>query len=651
MEEIFMKKFLLVIFVPIGIIIGTPVLLLAIMYDGSGDVNMPTHLYSEDADYQKMLYQELDDSLNDVENSLTDDMIFNVSEDIINTAIFETITKGEDAINPNYMPNDNCAETSTEEECNYILYEPFEINADSNIEGKLVGVWVEFEDIENGDERVNEGKLIVNVYLELSASDGIAYKTLVQLSFIVTDDSEQDQYKFAFDKIKAGNLPIPRTLITTILDAAGIDLNSELDTEGSIGVFEQADMSYTVLKQELIDSINSNDDGTELTPEEILTQEVLNVIFSKYVLFDVDDDEISLSVAVSLLKSEDIIDIPNYLYDLHFMENVDGVDVIGEFDPDAFDPEAYLTDSFAEYIFNSALTGNSEFYINESVVNKLIYSGAEGFADMTKIQEYEDADGVLHQIEIGLKALWFEFEEGEAGAEVYVKAFFKVAGINSALEIKTVNVSADPTELVFDFNRITIGKDFDEADGDYTVFEQTDAFKEVLANMDSLEFVEFNDLGQLIISANSLSKLLQDGKENSNDPTFSITEIGVVEGAIFLKVVPDDQGLQDILDALSTTLNEAIGTGELADGLADALDLTDPNQNAIYEDVLDLQTALTDPEVDVNPDDITDMFTTFELLDEVAQEAFLNTFEETIDPSDFSEFEDLLTGGSGTTTP
>ena len=76
-------------------------------------------------------------------------------------------------------------------------------------------------------------------------------------------------------------MPIPRTLITTILDAAGIDLNSELDTEGSIGVFEQADMSYTVLKQELIDSINSNDDGTEPTPEEILTQEVLNVIFSK----------------------------------------------------------------------------------------------------------------------------------------------------------------------------------------------------------------------------------------------------------------------------------------------------------------------------------------------------------------------------------
>ena len=45
-----------------------------------------------------------------------------------------------------------------------------------------------------------------------------------------------------------------------------------------------------------------------------------------------------------------------------------------------------------------------------------------------------------------------------------------------------------------------------------------------------------NDLGQLIISANSLSKLLQDGKENSNDPTFSITEIGVVEGASQLKI-------------------------------------------------------------------------------------------------------------------
>lgn len=646
-----MKKFLMVIFVPIGIIVGTPVLLLAIMYDSSGEVNMPTHLYSEDADYQQMLYQELDDSLKDVENSITDDMIFNVSEDIINTAIFETITKGENAINPKYMPNDNCPETSTEEECNYIVYEPFEINADLNIEGKLVGVWVELEDVVNGDERVKEGKLIVNAYLEVSAQDGVAYKTLTQISFNVTDDSEQDQYKFAFDKIKAGNLPIPKALITTILDAASIDLNSEFVTEDSIGVFEQTDLSYTVLKQELIDNINSNDDGVEPTPEEILTQEVLNVIFSKYVLFDVDDDEISLSVAVSLLKSEDIIDIPDYLYDLHFMENVEGVDVIGAFDPEAFDPEAYLTDSFAEYIFNSAITGNSEFYINESVVNKLIYSSAGGFEDMTKVQEYKDSDGVEHQVEIGLKALWFEFEEGDAGAEVYVKALFKVAGINSALEIKTINVSADPTELVFDFNRITIGKDLEEADGDYTVFEQTDAFKDVLASMDSLEFAEFNDLGQLIISAHSLSTLLQDDNENSNNPTFSITEIGVVEGAIYLKVVPDNKDLQDVLDALSTTLNDAIGTGEFSDGLADALDLTDPDQNAIYEDVLDLQTAITDPDTDVNPDDIADMFTTFELLDEAAQEAFIDTFESTVGSSDFTALQDLITSGTETPTP
>lgn len=634
-----MKKLFLIIFVPFAIVVGTPLLLIGIMYDGSGEASMPTHLYSEDADYQKMLYQELDDSLNDVENGITEDLIYNLHEDIINTAIFETITKGDEAVNPDYMPNDNCPEDVEQEKCNYIIYKPFDLNEDSSIQGKLVGVWVEFEDIEQSNERLKQGRLILNVYLEVTYEDGFTYKTVVAASFIITDDGDNESYKFEFEKVKAGNLPLPRSVITGILNLADVDLNSELEGSMEIGVFEQADLSYTVAKQELVDSINSTEGDEEPTPEDLLLQEVLGVILSKYINFDVDDDELSLSIAVSLLKSETVEDIPSYLYDLH--------DADGLFDPNAFDPEAYLGDSFAEYIFNRALTGDPEFYINESVLNKLIYSGAEGFADMSNVQEYTDADGNIQEIEMGLKALWFEFEEGTDGAEVYAKALFQVAGINSLLEIKTVNVSSDPTELVFDFNRITIGKDVGENDGEYTVFEQMDVFKDVLAGMDSVDFAEFNAEGQLIISVEALSGLLQDDEPSSSTPSFTITEIGVVEGAIYLTVTPEDQALQDILDTLSDNLNSIIEDGTLAEGLEAALDLDDPAQEAIYNEIIEMQTDLTDgdAETNIDPEDIAEMFTNFETLDSDAQAAFLSTFEDAIDPSLFEDFEDIFTNG------
>lgn len=636
-----MRKLFMAIFIPVLFILGTPALLGAIMYDGSGDTHLPTHLYTEDASAQDMLLKELDDSLLDVENGVTDDMVFNLSADIINTAIFEGIREA----NPDYMPNENCA--STEEKCNYVVYEPLQIQEGMNLELKLVGVWVEFKDLPTANERINSGEFILNVFVEVTLQDGFTYKTIISTHFIITDDQDNDQYKLEFDKVAVGNLPVPKTIITSILDAANVDLEEQVNESLPAGVFKQSDFSLTILKQEIVEQMQP-DDGSEPEAEIKLAQQMFGTILEDYVSFDVDDEEVKLEVAVSLLKNEDVADIPSYLYDLHTVEEIDGEMVYGAYDPEAFDPESYLQDTFAEYIFNRAFTGDPAFYMNESVINKVIYSGAGGFEEMSNVFELPTADGGTKEIEVGLAGLWFEFEEGPLGGEVYAKALFKIAGINSMLEIKTVNVSEDATQLVFDFDRITIGRDEGEVDGEYTVFENTDIFKEVLSELDGVEFGEFTEDGKFIISVDALSSLMQDDSAEGQAVPFNITEIGVVEGAIFLTVVPEDQQLQEVLDNLTDNLNNIIEDGTLTEGLGEVLNIDEPGpEQDIYNDVLELQTAMAegDTETLTDPDNIVEMFTTFEELDEEAQTAFMETFEDSIDPSIFEDFQDLFTSG------
>lgn len=637
-----MKRLFYFVFGVVVFTVGTPVLLLGLMYDSSGEIDMPTYLYTSDADYQKMLYQELDDSLNDVENGNTVDMEFNLTEDIINTAIFNMV---REETNPDYMPNDNC--DAEENKCNYIIYEPFDINEDSSVQAKLVGVWVELEDVPETNERIKQGKITINAYLEVDVQGSFTYETLVQTSFIITDNTDDDLYKLEFDQVKAGKLPLPKSLFTTIINASGFDLESEVSQSLEVGEFDQSEMSYSITKKELVDNLNE-DTGAEPTPEQELTKEVLGIIMESYVSFDGETDEIILSAGVSLLKNEDVSDIPAYLYDLHQYELVNGEKVYGEFDPEAFDPNGFLSDSFAEYIFNRALTGEPEFYINESVVNKLIYSQASGFADMTQVQSYTDSDGIDHEIEIGLSGLWFEFEEGEEGEEVYAKALFKVAGINSLLEIRTVNISPNPQELILDFNRITIGKDDGEEDGEYTVFENTQVFKDVLASMDSIEFATFNEAGQLIISSDALLTLIMDSESDPENASFDITALGVVEGALYLAIEPQDAELNAVLQTLTENLNTVISDGTLINELGDALDLTDPDQLSIYTEISEMQTDLIDGNIDTNidPEEIEDIFTTFETLDSEAQDSFIGAIEGSIDQSTFDQLQDLLTGGN-----
>ena len=132
-----MKKLFTAIIVLVLFVLGTPALLMTIMYDGSGEDLMPIHLYTEDADFEAMLMEELTNSLDDLTNEVEEDFVFNLHEDIINTAIYEQIIQE----NPDYMPTDDCA---TPEAC-YIVYEQIPIE-EFDIMLRVVGAWVDFND-------------------------------------------------------------------------------------------------------------------------------------------------------------------------------------------------------------------------------------------------------------------------------------------------------------------------------------------------------------------------------------------------------------------------------------------------------------------------------------------------------------------------
>ena len=630
-----MRRLFMAIFIPVLFILGTPALVATLMYDGTGDTHMPTHLYVEDASAKDMLYEELTTSIDEVESGVTDDMIFNLSQDIINTAIFEAIISPD--VNPDYMPTDDCVEDS----CNYIFAEPVQVEG-FDISLRVVGVWVEFE----------QDKFILNVFLEVDINEGITYKTIMETHFILQD--EASEYVLKFDKIQIGNLPIPGAMISSIISTIGkqidqVDLD-DMSDEVPVGELDVANLTYTLPKDEILEEL-ATDEGTEPDAMAQLAQEVLSIVFDNNLLnFELIEDEFVLTAGVSKFKNEDEQVIPSYLYDMHFSEEVGGEVVYGEFDPNSFDPELFLKDKFTEYIFNYALVGG-DFVITEDTFNKLIYFGAEGFSDTRTTYEYENlTTGETEVLDIGLKAIWFELAPGE----IYINALFKIAGIDSLLQIKAEDVSdaEDITQLMFEFTEITFGKDELEADGDYLSILDLEVFKQVFAELGDVEFGEFDEDGTLIISVDRLSAVMNDGSANQADGTVSVDGILVVQDGIELVITVNSvyaEIIEDFTEALNTIVSDPALIEDLETILADIPE--GPVQDA-FEDVIasveDLQDILNDDYTgDSNAGElVTDMFEGFEDLDDETQEEFMDTFEVLmgdLDPELFGSYSDLFT--------
>jgi len=612
-----MKKLLTALFAFVLLVLGTPALIATIMYDGSGDAHMPVHLYTEDADAQQMLLQELNDSLDDLETGATDDMIYNLHEDIINVAIFQAIREN----NPEYMPTDDCA---TPEEC-YIAAEQANFE-DFNIMMRAVGAWVDF----------SQDKFNLNVFLEVELEDGFTYKTIISTEFKFTD--VPGKYVLEFEQLKIGNLPLPASALSAVLNTVENNVDEvdfdDVTQEVPVGELDLTEFSYTITKQEIVEQIGEDDDS----PETDLVKEVLSIIFEQELLtFELVDEEFVVSGRLSKFQN-DTNNFPEYLYDLHSVDPVSGE--VGEFDPNALDPETYLTDLFTEYVFNYALVGDA-FEINEETFNKLIYSGAGGFAEQRFVESFELTDGNVKEVELGLQGMWFEITPDA----IYANALMKVDSLETQLVIRADKVVAESsaTELVFEFTEITFGADAGETANDYLQILDLDVFKAMFAEIGDIEFGEFDANGTLIISADRLSNLMQDG---SAEDTVIVTGINIIQDAIAIAIEPADDDLAKALDDFSTALESVVESQELLTDLEGVLDTTTegPEQD-VYNAVQDLQETLQADEP-IESEQIEELFEGFEELDSETQEEFLETIEGLIDPTILAEYEGYFEGGN-----
>lgn len=632
-----MRKLFMAIFIPVLVIAGTPALVATLMYDGSGLEHLPVHLYTDEYDAQEMLFDELDTSITEVQDGTTEDLVFNLSQDVINRAIYEGIRE----MNPDYAPGENCSG----DEC-YIANETVVLEG-YNLSFKVIGAWVSFYD---GASASDPGRFVMNVMAEVKLDDGLTYQTVLEVHMLFDDDPEY--YYLAFDKIQLGNLPLPKSLFSSAIGIAenqgNVDLQSEIDDQIPIGDFDVNTISYTLPKDEILTQISESNQGGQDETGFMLMQELLSIIFDNQLLqFDLDDTEFTLTAGVSLFRSEDVTDIPEYLYDLHDQEIVEEDLIIGEYNPELFDPEAYLTDVFTDFIFNNALLGGGEvnpetglteygFEIEEEIFNKLIYSGAEGFADTRTVQTLQVSPTESKDIEVGLKAIWFEFEE----EEIYAHALFRIAGIDSMLIIRADEVSGDNAdELKFEFVEITFGKDADENSGDYLEIVDLEVFKQVFAELGDVEFGEFDENGDLIISAAGLSDLMQDGSEEG---AVEVTGINLASDAIVLNVAPTNTELSETLADFQTALQDVIESEELIDDLEEIFDTTGGGaEQEVYEAVVDLQETLSSEEIPTE-EQVEDLMDNFVELDEETQIEFLETVGDLIDPELLEEYGDLF---------
>ncbi len=603
-----MKKLLIFLFVMVGILAGIPLTLLWIMSDTDGVNDMPTHLYTEDADAIQMALEDLDDSLETLRNDQEADLDFQLHQDVVNTWIFQTIRGDEDnpGVNPDYLPGDDCEDAS----CRYI----FEQKSNNN-HFRLLGVWVDFTD----DEAVLKAALQLQ-----NGEDGFAYNTTVASRFSLLD--EGDEYRIAFEGFRVGSLPLSSGLFTRLLGLverfAG-DIVPATD-DMPLGDLNLREFSYTVSKDELTDWLRDTD---EEEPFLALAGEQLDVMFKNDMIgVKIDEGSLSLSLAVSKIRNDDDTDIPAYLYDLH---DEDG------YNPDKFDAGAHMEKRFEEYVFNYALGNTQSFTISESTFNKILYDSFEGFEGVRMIREIE-RNGETTTMHVGLEALWFEFKDDG----LVVKALFAMDTVKSLMEITFDNIESTDTSYAYDLTLITMGKDEGESVDDYLTVENLDAFKALLADVGDVHFGYFDETGKLIINTDNLDQLMEDG---ATEDSLQVDELEIVERAIKLYISVEGD-YETALTAFSSGIRNAFATGNIGGTLAGLLNIEDegPEKDTV-EKAQALQDKLEDdPDAEIDEDEIKELFDSYEQMDSEAQETFMQAFEDSMDESVVEQFNDLF---------
>jgi hypothetical protein len=201
--------------------------------------------------------------------------------------------------------------------------------------------------------------------------------------------------------------------------------------------------------------------------------------------------------------------------------------------------------------------------------------------------------------------------------------------------IRADEVSSTSEELVLEFTEITVGKDEGESNLDYLEIVDMETFKEVFADLGDVEFGYFDETGNLIITAERLTTLMQDA---SNQDALVVQSIDLVADAITLDVSAG-AGLDQVLEDFQTALQDAIEDDQILTNLSNVLDETDGGAGqAIYDSIENIQDALNSGD-SINPEDIGAFVDGLSDLDSETQNDVLESFTSLIDSTILDDFE------------
>ncbi len=604
-----MKKFLISIFIIVLVIVSIPLALLAVMSDGGSFDDIPTHLYHEDADAMKLLYEEIDHSLAALEEDEEADLVFALHQDVLNIAIFEAIRGSEDSegINPDYLPDDDCDTDA----CRYVFTDTF-YTGDRPVHLRVPGIWMTFD----GDEDETEkGYVTLNIAVSVQSGDGFTYRTVVRMrgAFSDTDDA----YILEFDRLSIGSLPFTQGFFSRIIGWTGVIDEDTVEDNLPFGLFDLDNFRMVIEKEALTDWLQNEEEEPMMN----LVAEFVNIIYANRMLhLRVHDEAFTVTFEVSKVRNDADTDIPAYLYDLH---GPDG------YDPDKFDMKRHMETRFEEFVFNKALAKQTAFTLDERTFNKILYDTFDGFEEFRNVREI---DG--RTMSIGLDALWFEFYDDE----IVIKALFSIDHIKSLIEMRADQTSTTPTVLEYSISAITIGKDEGETEDEYLVVENLDAFKALLADIGDAYFGEFDEDGTLVIDITRLEDLFDEGIA---DGAVGIESLEIVKRAIRLEMAIDGD-LEHLFDGFTDGVRAALKDMDAAGALADSLNVEDegPEKDAV-EKIQQIQDALIDDEeAEIDPEDVQALFDSYSQMSPEAQETFMQTFEGLMDESLVEGFND-----------
>ncbi len=621
-----MKGLLIALLIMVISTVGIPLLLVGLMYDSSTESDMPVELYTDDADAMQMLLESIDESIAFVLEDDANDFTFRLTQDMVNVAIFNAIRGMDDeteAINPDYMPTEDCESAS----CKYIIEEMIDINESNSVFLRVHGVWVTFE----------EDEFHLNVGYEIQHNDGFTFKSTVKTEFTLQDDAEAGHYYFAFNRVRIGNLPLPKALFSTLTNLAFNlgDIDAEtLEEEIPLGDLDIRDFSYTLKRSDITDllreqSAEENDPALEVAA--VLLQSVFdNDLFS----FKVQEGAFDFNLRMSLIRNPEDTEIPAYLQAMHTAE--------GTFDPDAFDPEKHFETLFETFVYNAAFSGDETYAltINQRSFNKLLYHQLEGFEEFRFPFDYTDSSGDEQTLTFAFEALWIDIDvvddNGDSSVVLHLNGLFDFGGIKSLLTIRADEVlDYEDNAYAFDITEIALGKD--PTKDDYLSITDLEPIKRLLGDIDNFGFGYISDEYYIVIDTGGLETIFDEG---AGQDLIDVTAITLVDNAIRIEVEPTNPELKGTLDQFTGAVKDVFKDNTLKNNLETRFE--DFDEDSPEKKLIDIVGDIGDKlENDEMPDQetIETMVDTLSTMDPASRDAFLDALKETMDPAIFDEFE------------